>query len=370
MTTEIDRLSDELDHLADDVNRLFADISRLPDDALVAETTRVAGVARQATAELVALLVEVERRSLHLALGYGSMFMYCTRLLRLSEQAAYNRITAARTARRFPRVLDLLAEGALTLSSLDLLAPHLTDDTVETMLEAASGQSTRAVGKLIAAWHPQPDLPTTLRALPSGAARKEAPSPGPLLGVEIEGDGEAERNSPAAEAPSDRAEVLVRSRPRVIVAPIAPTRYLLKVTIGQDTHDKLQRARALLRHSIPDGDTDQILNRALSLLIDDVVRTKCASTSKPRRAGSRIGRGRGRHIPAAVKREVWQRDGGRCVFAGEHGLCGETAFLEYHHVVPFAAGGPTDIANLQLRCRAHNAYEATLSASALAAARR
>jgi 5-methylcytosine-specific restriction endonuclease McrA len=112
----------------------------------------------------------------------------------------------------------------------------------------------------------------------------------------------------------------------------------------------------LLRHSIPDGDTDKILNRALSLLLDDVLRTKCASTSKPRRTGSTMGRGR--HIPAAVKREVWQRDGGRCVFSGEHGTCGETAFLEYHHVIPFAAGGPTAVGNLQLRCRGHNAYEA------------
>jgi hypothetical protein len=28
--------------------------------------------------------------------------------------------------------------------------------------------------------------------------------------------------------------------------------------------------------------------------------------------------------------------------------------------VPFAAGGATDAENIQLRCRAHNAYEATL----------
>ena len=29
-----------------------------------------------------------------------------------------------------------------------------------------------------------------------------------------------------------------------------------------------------------------------------------------------------------------------------------------HHVVPFAAGGETLVDNLELRCRAHNAYEA------------
>jgi hypothetical protein len=39
-------------------------------------------------------------------------------------------------------------------------------------------------------------------------------------------------------------------------------------------------------------------------------------------------------------------------------MCGETGFLEYHHVVPFADGGPATSENIQLRCRAHNAYEA------------
>lgn len=40
------------------------------------------------------------------------------------------------------------------------------------------------------------------------------------------------------------------------------------------------------------------------------------------------------------------------------GRCTETGFLEFHHVVPFAEGGETTVANLELRCRAHNAYEA------------
>jgi len=63
-------------------------------------------------------------------------------------------------------------------------------------------------------------------------------------------------------------------------------------------------------------------------------------------------------VPAAVKREVWARDAGRCAFVGVAGRCTERGFLELHHVVPFAEGGATDASNLQLRCRAHNAYEA------------
>ena len=59
-----------------------------------------------------------------------------------------------------------------------------------------------------------------------------------------------------------------------------------------------------------------------------------------------------------MKREVWARDEGLCAFVGHAGRCAERGFLEFHHVVPFADGGATDAENLQLRCRAHNAFEA------------
>ena len=70
-------------------------LEALTDDALIAETRRVADAERRSTANLLELLNEIERRRLHLALGYASLFAYCTRALALSEQAAYSRITAA-----------------------------------------------------------------------------------------------------------------------------------------------------------------------------------------------------------------------------------------------------------------------------------
>jgi len=53
--------------------------------------------------------------------------------------------------------------------------------------------------------------------------------------------------------------------------------------------------------------------------------------------------------------------GFRCAFASAAGKrCGTSAFIEFHHVEPFAAGGPPTSENIQLRCRAHNSYEAQL----------
>ena len=119
----------------------------------------------------------------------------------------------------------------------------------------------------------------------------------------------------------------------------------------------MKLAQDLLRHSIPSGDVAAIVDRALTVLVEELQRTKCAAVDRPRAPRTSTMRSSNRYIPAAVKREVWQRDGGQCVFVGALGRCAERGFLEYHHCVPFADGGAATVENLELRCRAHNAYE-------------
>jgi hypothetical protein len=91
---------------------------RLSDGELVAEVTRLAGCERQATAHLIAALAELDARRLYLGQGCSSMFTYCTQVLHLAEHAAYNRIEAARAARRFPLILALLGDGCVHLSTV------------------------------------------------------------------------------------------------------------------------------------------------------------------------------------------------------------------------------------------------------------
>ena len=150
-----------------------------------------------------------------------------------------------------------------------------------------------------------------------------------------------------------RAEV---ERQMAALNPDAPDLVTLRVRVRRETLDKLKRAQDLLRHVIPDGDAGEVLDRALTLLIRDVERKKMAKVEHPRppRASSR----RSRYIPAAVRRAVVERDGGRCAFVGTQGRCDETAFLEFHHVNPFALNGPPTVDNIQLRCQSHNQYEA------------
>lgn len=143
------------------------------------------------------------------------------------------------------------------------------------------------------------------------------------------------------------------------VTPLAPERYKLQVTLSRETHAKLRRAQDLIRHSLADGDVAEVLDRALTLLVEHLERQRFARAVAPR--ARRDERPSGRHIPASVRRAVWERDDGRCAFVGRTGRCRETAFLEFHHVEPYATGGAATADNIQLRCRAHNQYEARLA---------
>ena len=142
------------------------------------------------------------------------------------------------------------------------------------------------------------------------------------------------------------------------MSPISAQRYALQLTVGQGTHDKLRHAQALLGHQVPSGDLAQVLDRALDALIRELERRKFAATTRPRPRPRRSSPNP-RHIPAAVKRAVWERDRGQCTFVSATGRRGlARARLEFDHMDPVARGGEAATDRIRLRYRAHNQYEA------------
>ena len=330
----------------------FESLASLTNQQVLTRVTMLAAGERQTTAALIGALAELDARRLYLGEGFSSLFTYCTQALHLSEHAAYNRIEAARIARKWPAILQLLADGSVTITTVRLLADSLTDANHRQLLDAVVHKSKREVEHLVAALHPQLSVRSTVRKLP-------APRPAPARAAAPEGSvssmtpqSSLQSVAPASDPPPGSAPPC---RPAV-VAPLDPERYKVQFTVSRDTYDKLRRVQDLLRHQVPDGDPGAIFDRAVALLLQELERKKLAQASHPRPA--RAPAPGSRHVPAAVRREVWKRDGGRCAFIGNAGRCTECGFLEFHHVVPFADGGPTTAENLQLRCRAHNAYEA------------
>jgi hypothetical protein len=334
--------------------------SALSDQDLLARLELLAGKEREALVELVAHLAALDTRpSLFAAQGYGSLFSYCTQALRLSEDAACNRIEAARACRHFPLILELLASGSLTLTSVRLLAKHLTAENHHSVLGKARDRSRREIEALVAELAPRPDVPSAVRKLPTAIPLPSA-GPGPAMASAPSAAGTAIAPSPSA----------LPAMPRPIVQAWAPERYRVQFTIGQETHEKLRRLQALLRREIHDGDPGAIFDRALTVLLEKVEKTKLAAAAKPRpnrpirpRTDKEVCKpGLGsRHVPREVQRAVWRRDAGQCAFVSTTGRrCTERTFLEFHHIQPYALQGPATVANISLRCWRHNQYEAEL----------
>ncbi len=323
-------------------NDTLASLRHLSDDELVARVTSLAARQRDAMAQLVAHLAELDTRDLHLRAGYGSLFAYCRDVLRLSEHEAYNCIEAARAARRLPVILEMLAEGSVNLTTVRLLARHLTSGNYRAVLESARGKRKSEVEEIVAGLWPQPDVPPSFRKLPG-------PSPAPPPPVPL--------GAAVPVTPPFPSQPLPPPAPSAAATPLSPDRYKVQFTIGGDTLEKLRLAKDMLRHAMPHGDDAAIFDRALTTLLADLARKKFAATEEPRPSrGTAPG---SRHIPAEVKRAVWLRDLGLCAFLGTNGRrCAERGFLEFHHVQPYAVGGGATVENVQLRCRRHNGYEA------------
>src|SRR5687767_7725992 len=125
-------------------------LSSLSRDQLRSGVLGFAGDGHRSLAGLIAYLGEVEAQRLDLESGCPSLFDYCIRRLALSNGGAYRRITAARLARRFPRILAAVFHGEIDLCALVLLRDLFRDDNVEELLREASGKTTRAVEEMVA----------------------------------------------------------------------------------------------------------------------------------------------------------------------------------------------------------------------------
>jgi HNH endonuclease len=217
----------------------------------------------------------------------------------------------------------------------------------------ASGSGKEDVEKLLAARFPERDVKASVRRVPT--------APGGALPA-VSAAAATLSSAPPEVAGPFAAEAISFSIPapaRSTVRPMAAERYEVRFTATAETREKLRLAQDLLGHAVPSGDLAQVFDRALTALIDELVRRKFAATPHPR--GSRGQGTDSDNIPAHLRRAVYVGDGGRCTFVSLDGhRCGERRFIEFHHVIPRAVGGEATVENIQLRCRAHNGHEVDL----------
>jgi hypothetical protein len=142
------------------------DVSRVTNHELITGLRRLVRADEALTAQLLVHLGEMDARGLYREYACTSMFAYCVERLCMSEDQTYLRIQAAWLGRQFPLILQRLAQGALHLTAIKLLARHLTPDNHEQLLEQARGKSKREVELLVAEIAPKPDVASRMRKLP------------------------------------------------------------------------------------------------------------------------------------------------------------------------------------------------------------
>ena len=261
--------------------------SHLSDQELTAALRRLAQDEREATVALIVHLAEFDARRLYEPAGFSSLFKYCRAVLRLSEDAVYNRIESARAARRFPVIVDMLLARTLSPTTARLLARRLTPENHQELLSAASGLGQEDVEKLLAARFPEPEVKASVRKVRTAAMATVPPvGASPAIGAAPEVGASAATLSSAPPKivfpiADDVTSSCTPAGTRSTVRPIAAERYTVRFTATAETCEKLRLAQDLLGHAVPSGDVAQVFDRALTALIDELVRRKFAATPRP-----------------------------------------------------------------------------------------
>jgi hypothetical protein len=265
----------------------------LSDDDLLRSLSILLSQSRRVEADLVAHIAEVDERRLYASSACSSMFVYAIEVLHLSEHEAYERITAARASRRYPKLLEMLSDGRLHLSGLGKLAPHLTDENCETLLARAAHKTKRQIEELVVELSPKPDVPAVIRKLPA-PGKTFVPPPAAQLGPDRVPIGP----TPTAPPPKPSSE------------PLAPSRYKVQFTASGELREKLERLEALMQ-----ADLAAVIDAAVTEKLERLEAKRYAETKNPRKNVDEVETApKSRYIPAPVRRAVIKRDGQRCAF--------------------------------------------------------
>lgn len=300
--------------------------------------------------------------------GYRSLWDYLLRSLHLRESAAGRRIGGMKLLRKFPQLAGPLGDGRLCLSTLGSLGKVLTEENADDLIARSAWLTMEETEQLVASVRPVTPPRDGLRRLPDPAVRpagEPAPpassSPIGLPGGEGR-EGAAVAGPLCSALPTSSLPVPARPPSRPTLEPVSADRWSLRVTLSAAQKEDLDTLRALLSHEVPDGDLEAVLEEAVRCALEKhgkrkgAVRPERTRKAKPPRlrpAGER------QPVPAEVKRQVWERDGGRCTYVSKDGRRCESRWqLEYDHVESARLGGPVTADDLRLRCKPHNLLHA------------
>jgi hypothetical protein len=290
---------------------------------------------RKITAQVIEHIAEVERRRLHLAWGYANLFDYLTKSLHYSEGAAYRRIQAARALKQMPLILEGLEKGSLKLSQI-------------AQVETAMKQEERATGQKVSLERKREVFAKIENK--NGYETKKIIAKDFTKGL---GDGYENFVEMNLKLPERVSEDLKRIKE--LYSHIDPHASWEKV-IELMAKDLLKLRDPLAQKA-----------RAEKKLTQSFAATEVKSNADQNRIGKgnslqvkaskQIAKTSNRHVPANIKRLVFQRDQGKCQYKSETGhICGSKFQSQIDHVRPIYLGGTNEAENLRVLCANHNRF--------------
>lgn len=290
-------------------------LTKLSSAEVVESAKRLISEERRLSLEILWHIREIEARRAFADMGYASMHEMLIQFFAYSEGSAYRRLSAARLLSEVPAVESALREGKLSLTTTSMARRFFEQERKAgkpyskqekgAVLQLLEGKSRLEAEKELATLAPQPAKPEQARFINEH---------------ELE----------------------------------------LKITVSEEQMNKLRKLKLLLSHKNPDLSfadlIEQLADSALQKLDPQLQRTSPGEVEGDENART----GRGRSVPAALRRRVWKRASGRCEYVdpATGRRCTSEYQLQVDHIRPYSLGGRTDQSNLRLLCRTHNLQSA------------
>ncbi|MBK9293821.1 MAG: HNH endonuclease [Oligoflexia bacterium] len=302
---------------------MASELKKLTDSALLENTHKLVGEERKINIKILHHLKEIQTRSLHLKLGFSSLFDYCTNSLKYSESQAQRRITAMRLVQDIPEVEDKIKSGLISLTNASKIQSFLSQ-------EEKYNKPLTQEAKL--------ELIEKLENKSSRECERE------LIKLSPE-------------------SIVIKEKERIVSEDLIE----LKVTVDKNLKAKLERVKGFLSHTNPEGKLTELLDQMCDLVIklkDPSAKWDKAEQQVKQRKSLRgvsippqvTPHKGGRYIPIAIKREVYTRDQGSCSFTDPQSKrrCNSKHLIQYDHIWPLSLNGQTSTENLRLLCFNHH----------------
>lgn len=258
------------------------------------KATRLANSYLSMEKELIEVLQSIDKKRIFVALGYPSLFVYCTKALSLSEAQAYAFISVSRKCTEVPLLQKAIAENAVTVSKARRIVSVIDKGNAPEWLDRATTLTAKELEREVVATKPEEKFRSQIR-------------------------------------------------------PVSPTHSKLTVALSSETETLVLTVQDLLcqkrqRHC----DLETVVREmALHFLkSEDPLR----KTSRPRVEEPRT-------VTQSLRRAVLQRDEGSCQAVLPTGeKCGQSRWLHLHHVEKKSQGGKNNAVNLITLCSGHHRF--------------